>query len=208
MILLPVALLALAGCKDNKGNTADAGATDRTATPREVSGQIAYIQVDSLLKNYNLFIELSKALEDKAAKAENEVTAKGRSLERSMADAQEKVDKGLVTRAQAAELQEKLMRQEQNFYAHREKVQQELMEENQVMMNNIMFEINKFLGEFNSDYKYGMILTSSGGTPVIHADPALDITSVVLEALNASHAKSKGKGGEVKPAAGEAPAAE
>lgn len=190
-LLLSLAFL-LQGCNGG-GNATQSQQADKEYIRREVSSQIAYIQIDSLLSRYDMFIELSEVLEAKAAKAESEITSKGRSLERSLADAQEKVEKGLVTRAQAAELQEKLQRQERSFYQFRDRVQEELMEENQVMMNNIYNNLTTFLNEFNEDYRYGMILTSTGGAPVLHADPELDITDIVVEALNEAYAKENRK---------------
>ncbi|MCC8036196.1 MAG: OmpH family outer membrane protein [Rikenellaceae bacterium] len=168
----------------------------QTVTVAEVSSLIAYVDLEVLMERYELVVELGQALEEKATKAENELTSKGRSLERAVADAQEKIEKGLVTRAQAAELQEKLQRQEQSFYQHRERVQMELAEENQVMMNNIYHSLTSFIEEFNHDYRYGVILTTSGITPILHADPRLDITELVLEALNEKYAQEKKNGGE------------
>lgn len=208
-MLVPIAALAFAGCGNNGAGTQAAGGHAGDGAVRDISGNIAYVNMDSLLNRYEMYVELSTALEAKASKAENEVKAKGRSLERSMADAQEKVDKGLVTRAQAAELQEKLVRQEQNFYAYRDRMQQELAEENAVMVNNVMYALNKFLEEFNKDYRYAMILTTSGGAPVLHADPSLDITEEVAKGLNDAYAKEKKGGkGETAPEQTELPSTE
>ena len=94
---------------------------------------------------------------------------------------------------------------------NRYKMQAELAEENTVMMNNIYHSLNKFLEEFNSDYRYSMILTTSGGAPILHADPLLDITDLVVDGLNAQYAKDKKGGtsatdlaGDTAPAAGAA----
>ena len=195
LIVIPAALM-LAGC--GTGGTTEAnenenGAGQIAGSRGEVISQVAYIRIDSLISKYDLFVDKSSELQAKAAKAENELTTKGRSLERAVADAQNKVDKGLVTRSQAAELQQQLQQQEQNFYQHRDKVQQELAEDEQVMMNNIYNNLNEFLAEFNADYRYGMIIATSGGAPVIHANPELDITAEVLKALNDKYAKEKGK---------------
>lgn len=184
-------LLALVGCKNNGAGEATATVADTTA--RVASSQVAYINMDTLMSHYDMFLDLSSALEAKAQKADAELNAKGRSLEKSLSDAQTKVDKGLVTRAEAARLQEDLQRQQQSFLQHRDQVQSELAEENQVMMNKLYYSIDEYLKEFNSDYRYGMILSSSGGTPVLNADPSLDITAIVLKGLNEKYAKEKGK---------------
>ncbi len=186
IILAAAAALALTACggKNNADNTSSAA---EGGPARQTSNQIAYVQLDSLMGKYTMFEELSAALQEKASKAEKELAAKGRNLERSMADAQEKIEKGLVTRAQAEELQVKLQRQEQSFYEYREKMQAELAEENQVMMNNLYNSINKFLAKYNADYRYSAIFATSSGTPILHADPLLDITEEVLKGLNEAY---------------------
>lgn len=192
-----VLLVSLAGCGNNgNNNTAtpnDAGNADQPAVRREVSGNIAYIQMDSLMANYKMFIDLSSEFEAKAKQAEADLTSRGRTLEKNFADAQNKVEKGLVTRAEAAQLQEDLQKQEQSFMRVRETKNQELAEENQVMTNKIFYSIEEYIKEFNHDYRYSMILTTSGGAPILNADPALDITSVVLKGLNEKYEKEKAK---------------
>lgn len=201
MFLLPALLLGLFACGEKSGNPA--GAQDNVSQTADgapqaaISAYIAYVELDSLLSNYNLYVDKNAELTAKAKKAETELANKMRSLEKTFADAQEKINKGLVTRSEATQLQEDLQRQEQALYAHRDKVQGELAEEGQVLMNNIINNLDTFLAEFNADYKYSMILTTSGNTPVLHADPRLNITNAVLEGLNAKYAEEK-KAAETK----------
>lgn len=195
-IAASVLLLSLSGCGNNANNntasSTDAAGTDQPAVRREVSGNIAFIQMDSLMAHYQMYLDLSSDFEAKAKQADADLTSRGRSLEKKFTDAQNKVEKGLVTRAEAAQLQEELQKEEQNFMRVRDTKTQELAEENQVMTNKIFYSIEQYIEEFNSDYRYSMILTTSGGNPVLSADPALDITSIVLKGLNEKYAKEKG----------------
>ena len=193
LLIASAIAVTMTACNGGGGKTQDnveqaAGDT----VNRVVSDRIAYIKLDSLMQNYNMFIDLSSEFEAKAKKVEGEITSRGRSLEKAVADAQDKFEKGLVTRAEGAQLQEDLQRREQNFYQFREQKERELSEENQVMTNKIFHSVNDFVKEFNKDYTYGMIFTTSGGAPIMHADPQLDITDVVLKALNEKYAKEKG----------------
>lgn len=158
---------------------------------KEAGGQIAYVQLDSLMTRYDMYTELSAAFEAKAKQAEADLSSRGRSLERKYTDFQNKVEKGLVTRAEAAQLQENLQRESQNFSNVQSQKEQELAEENQVMMNKILNEIQEFIAEYNKDYRYGMIVTTTGSTPVLHADPQLDITADVIAGLNARYKTAK-----------------
>lgn len=186
ILLVALAAVAMTGCKSNAAKS-----TVEEADSTAVSSQIAYVDLDSLLTNYEMYKEMSEAYATKAKKANRDLESKGRSFEKDVASFQEKVDKGLVTRAQAEQMGAELQSRQQSVMAQRDKVMQDLSEEQQVMMNNVHYNIVEFLKVFNSDYRYGMILTTSGGAPIMNADPRLDITKVVLERLNADYAKQK-----------------
>ena len=198
-LVIPAVLLGLLSCgeksdKEVESKTVpDNGSVAESSLPA-VSAQIAYVDLDSLLANYDFYIDRNAEIQDKAKKAETELTNKTRALEKSFTSAQEKIEKGLVTRSEAMQLQEDLQKQEQSLYEHRDKIQLELAEESQVLMNNIINNIDTFLAEFNADYKYSMILTTSGNAPVLHADPRLNITTIVLDGLNEKYAAEKKSG--------------
>ena len=105
-----------------------------------------------------------------------------------MRDYQDKIQKGLVTRSQAQSIEENLNKKQQSFMQHRDQVMSELAEEEQVMLNRIHYSITEYLKEFNSDYRYKMILSSS---TVLNADPSLDLTQIILEGLNKKYATEK-----------------
>ena len=80
---------------------------------------------------------------------------------------------------------------ERDVLYHRDQVMSELAEEEQVMLNRIHYSITEYLKEFNSDYRYKMILSSSTTGPVLNADPSLDLTQIILEGLNKKYAAEK-----------------
>lgn len=186
-----IASVALVGCKEKTG-VSEIGSTDSVQV-RVPSSQIAYINIDSLVGKYDLYNDLRSAYEVKAKKAESDLTARGRNLEKEVRDFQDKIQKGLVTRAQAATMEEDLSRKQQNFMQQRDNVMRDMGEEEQVLLNRIHYSIVDFLKEFNSDYRYGMILSTSAAGPILNADPMLDITSVVLSELNKNYAAQKAK---------------
>lgn len=197
LLIAAAAALACVAC-GNKQNAAN-GTSDNTADGQTTAAAIssaqglnvAYIQMDSLLLKYTLAEELRTAYEAKINKADRELNAKGQKLERDMMDAQEKIQKGLVTRATAEEMQQKLYNQQNELMASRDRIMGELAEEEQVMNNRIYYAIMDYLEEFNADRKYAMIVSTTATGPILNADPALDITAEVLEALNARYAADK-----------------
>ncbi len=199
IILLAAAALMTVGCDKKAETTTQTG----DAPVREVSSKIAYVRMDSLMSGYAMYNDLSSEFEAKAKAADNDITSRGRALERRVADAQNKVERGLVTRAEAAQLQESLAREEQSLMRLQGTKQEELAEENAVMMNKIIFSIEEFMADYNKDYRYGLILSTSGGAPILHADPMLDITDEILKGLNEKYAAEKGKGEKKEAAATE-----
>ena len=186
-----VALLAFASC-NRGGGSKDTGSLDSTVH-RAPSSQIAYVNIDSLVSAYDLYFDLRTEYEKKVKKEDDNLTAKGRNLEKQVLDYQDKAQKGLMTRSQMAETEQKLQQQQESFMRQRETVMRDLAEEEQVLMKRILYNIDEFLKEFNADYRYGMILSTAGGSPVLHADPQLDITSVVLKTLNERYIAERAK---------------
>ena len=48
-----------------------------------------------------------------------------------------------------------------------------------------------FIDKYNEEKQYAMIITNNGGSPVVTANPALNITDDVLAGLNDEYIKSK-----------------
>ena len=115
---------------------------------------IAYVNIDTLVSKYNFYKDLQAEYESKAKKADDELSSKGRSLQNDVQDFQNKIDKGLVTRSEAATMQENLEKKQQDFLSHRDKVMSELAEEEQVMLNKIHYNITEYLKKFNEGYRF------------------------------------------------------
>lgn len=190
--------VALVGCGQKTGS-ATATSTDSTATVAtaqagpsiEYNGKIVYIVVDSLMRGYNYAIDLRGTFEEKSTKAQTELNNKARSLEREARDYQEKAQKGILTRSEAQTIETGLQQKEQNLMQFRDKMMQELTEEEAVTMNKISNAILEYVTKYNSEKKYSMIISSTGANTVLIADPSLNITADLLSGLNEEYAKTK-----------------
>ena len=154
-------------------------------------GDIVYVDLDRILMDYDMANDLRSVVETKAQNIQAEVTRRGKKLENDVKSFQEKMNKGLMTRSVAEVQQQKLMQQEQEFNEYAAKKQAEIQEEQVVMMNQLGDAIKTYLDKYNAEKQYAMILTNSGGAPVITADAALDITEDVLTGLNDEYIKTK-----------------
>lgn len=152
---------------------------------------IVYVNIDSIILNFDMTRDRRNDLLVKQKNAEGELNTKGSMYERGVKDYQEKVNKGLVTRAQAAQMEQALLQQQQELVALRDKLQGDLMEEEQVINRQIIDYITKYLDDNKSEYNYQFILGKSFGSVVLYSDSSYEITQRVLDALNKKYQAEK-----------------
>lgn len=174
-----------------KGGKQAEPATEEAATEAAQKGDIVYVDLDRILMEYDMANDLRSVVETKVQNIQAEVNRRGQKLEKEVAAYQEKIQKGLMTRSVAEVQGQKLQEQEIEFNNYAAQKQQEINEEQVVMMNQLGDAIQTFLNKYNEEMQYAMILTNSGGAPVITADPTLDITEAVLAGLNEEYIKTK-----------------
>jgi outer membrane protein len=155
------------------------------------AGSIAYVNIDSVIFKFDMFFDRREELMAKQKNAEAELNSKGSQYEKGAKDYQDKVNKGLITRATAAEIEQSLVQQQQELVSLRDKLQSNLMEEEQVMNRQILEYITKFLEENKAEYNYQYILGKSFGGVVLYSDNSLDITARVLDAINKKYKAEK-----------------
>ena len=148
---------------------------------------LAYINIDTVIFKFDMFHDKREDLLAKQKNAEAELNSRGSQYEKGARDYQEKVSKGLVTRATAAEMEQALLQQQQELVGLRDKLQSNLMEEEQVMNRQILEYITTFLDENKSEYNYQYIFGKSFGSVILYSDSAHDITQKVLDAINTKY---------------------
>lgn len=189
LILCAIAMMGAISCK-NAAST-DTAAVTETTEATSAEGKIVYVDLDRILMEYDMANDLRSVVETKINNIQAEINRKGQKLEKDVTAYQEKIQKGLMTRSVAEAQGQKLQQQEIEFNNYAAQKQQEINEEQMVMMNQLGDAIQTFLNNYNEEMKYAMILTNSGGAPVITADPSLDITEAVLAGLNEEYVNNK-----------------
>ena len=174
-----------------KGGKQAEPATEEAATEAAQKGDIVYVDLDRILMEYDMANDLRSVVETKVQNIQAEVNRKGQKLEKEVTSFQEKIEKGLLTRSVAEAQNQKLQQQDIEFQNYAAQKQQEIQEEQVVMMNQLSDAIKTYLDKYNAEKQYAMILTNTGGTPVITADAALDVTDDVLAGLNEEYIKTK-----------------
>ena len=163
-----------------------------TAEEREAhAGEIVYVELDRILQEYDMANDKRSVVETKVQNIQAEINRRGKKLEKDIADYQDKMNKGLMTRSVAEVNGQKLQKAQEDFNVYAQQKQAEIQEEQIVMMNQLADAIKTYLDKYNEDMGYSMILTNQGGAPVITADTTLDITDAVIAGLNEEYIATK-----------------
>lgn len=194
-------LMGLTACNNNTTAPADAQEADKAVV---TTGKIAYFYIDQVVNEYKFAIDQQTAFQaeyDKATKklnaTESAIQKDYTKLQNKVVELKDKVNKVLITRANAETEMQKLQAEEmkiqERINAHQQeaqKVANELAEKEMVVNNQIVNNIYEYVAKLNADLRYDIVLSSQTvGGPIINANPALDITAEIVEGLNASYTK-------------------
>lgn len=150
---------------------------------------LAYVDVDTLLMNYNFSKDLNEQILRKQENARANYTQKARQLDVEVKEFQRKLDNGaFLSRERAEQEQQRLLKKQQELQELDRKLSQELMEEQKKINEQLRDTLIEQLKKFNADKKYEMILSNTVGGTILLADKAYDITAEVLEYLNKNYA--------------------
>ncbi|MDX9919143.1 MAG: OmpH family outer membrane protein [Paludibacter sp.] len=171
------------------GSTKKVASNDSTS----VAGMpIAYINVDSLLLNYQFAKDANESLIKRQEDSRLNINTKARQLQNEMAEFQRKLENNaFLSRDRAEQEQNRLMKRQQELQELDGQLSQQLMQTQQKMSEELRDTINSFLKEFNKDGKYQLILSNTSSDNVLYATPGYDITNEVTKLLNERFAAKK-----------------
>ncbi len=153
--------------------------------------QLAYVNSDSLLQNYDYFKDKANELEAKRAKLEAEYTNRAQGLQNEINDFQRNVQN--MTMAQARAVEENLTQKQQNLIRYQQTLQQELMNDENLVNNELYDNVANYLEEYGRKNNLQLVLTYTKGSGVLYANDSLDITQEVIVGLNAEYNKKNNK---------------
>ena len=187
--LFPVLAAALVMTACGTKTTEQTAQTAQTETTAQVgTSDIAYVQVEAVLAQCDLFLTEGKALQEKTEKAQKSWAQREQNLQAEVAQLQEKFQKGLITSRDAQAQQESLQKRAASYQNNAQKEAQSLDEENYVFTNRAQDLLNRAVQQINADRKYKLIINASA---LIDADTTLNITPAVLQKVNELYAADK-----------------
>ena len=155
--------------------------------------KIAYVDIDTLLTNYDLWIELNEEMIRKEENVRATLNEKAKSLQSDYEDFERKLNNNaFITRERAEAEQNRILKKREELEALQERLTNELAIENE--KNSLLFRdsINAYIRDYNKEHGYNIILSRIGDN-ILYIDYAMNITQEIIDGLNARHAKNKKK---------------
>ena len=150
--------------------------------------KIAYVEIDTLLAKYNFCIDLNEAMVKKSENVRLTLNQKATDLEKQKQEFQTKYqNNAYLSQERAQQEYNRIAKLEQDLQALSNKLQSELMSENEKNSLQLRDSINSFLKEYNKAKGYSMIISNTGFDNLLYADSIYNITQEILEGLNARY---------------------
>ena len=160
--------------------------------------KIAYVEVDSLMTQFDFAKDYSESLQKKSINARNTLTQKGNALQAAVNNFQQKLNNnGFQSREQAASVQNAIQRQQNDLQQLQARLETELANETAKFNEALRDSLNNFLKAYNKDKKYDIILSKAGDN-ILFADKKYDITQDIINGLNKRYKPSAKKAEDKK----------
>lgn len=159
--------------------------------------KIAYVEVDSLMTQYDFAKDYSVTLQKKSNNARNTLNQKGGALQAAVNNFQQKLNNnGFTSREQAASQQAAIEGQQRDLQELQARLENELASETAKFNEALRDSLQNFLKDYNKDKQFDLILSKAGDN-ILMANKKFDITNDVINGLNKRYKPAK-KGDEPK----------
>lgn len=178
-----VMLFSLASCGGNNTDNGAPASADSTGNTRNL--KIAYVLIDTLTSQYELYKEASDNFQMKRTNAEATITKRGQSFATQLDQFQNKIRQNQLTQMQAEQEQKRLAKLQQDLQELEASLSASLQEEYQKELQSLTDTIQNFMAGYAKDKGYDYILCKSSGIDnVLYANEEFDVTAEVVTALN------------------------
>ena len=186
-LLIALVAMAFVSCKEQDKK---AEAAEKATAEAVVESDLAFVNVDYVMSQCDLFQSEGIALRDKTEKAQQKLAKREQNLQNEMQQLAEKYQRGLITTRDAQQKEKELQDKAAKFQTSAQNELKELDEEGMVFQNRLNDLIMRAVQELNADKRYKMIVQASA---LLDADESLNLTEQVLAKVNALYATEKSK---------------
>jgi outer membrane protein len=149
---------------------------------------VAYVNVDSLLMNYNFAKDLNESLlrKEESTRAtlnqrQNEINSAAQEFDRKLRN------NAFLSQERAQQEQERILKMNQEYQQLAERLTQELLLEQEKLNIQMEDTIKVRMVEYNRDKNYEIIFSNRTTSNILYAHDKYDITDDVVEFLNSKY---------------------
>lgn len=160
---------------------------EKTVAPVQVEGgvSVAYVRMDSLLLNYNVYKTMSEELLKQEESARATLNQKAVELQREMEDFQMKLEnRAFLSEERARAAQDNILRKQRNLQELTVKMEQDLVTKQKQMNDQLAATVDSVINVYNSEKGFTFILSTAGTDNILYGEKSLNITNDVLHLLN------------------------
>lgn len=149
---------------------------------------IGYVNVDSLLMNYNFAKDLNESLLRKQESTRATLNQRQGQINSAAADFERKLrNNAFLSQERAQQEQSRILQMDQEYQQLAERLTQELMLEQEKLNIQMEDTIRARMREFNQNKHYEIIFSNRTTSTILFADDKYDITNEVVEFLNSKY---------------------
>ena len=162
--------------------------TNETTQEEETVGlKIAYVELDTLMSQYQLYKDYSEVLTRKGNNIQKTLAQKQRALESHAASVQKKYESNeFTTRDEVERAQASIEKEQRDLAELADRLQSEFAIEQNRINDEARDSIQSFLKRYNKSRKYDYVMIKAGDNLLI-ANPKYNITNDIVKGLNKSY---------------------
>jgi len=184
--------------------TVDKGHTPPNVAMQDSAGNVvikpfpvAYVVLDSLMKNYTYFSVLEKHYESlvmsENTAMNNKEMALAAELQKEYEELEYKAQMKFINETELQKKAQELKQKEQTFLMEKQKKGIELQKKEASLLSVLNDSALASIKLYNSDNKFELILNDQGNSVILQGNPALNITDTVLKIMQSRYKASAKK---------------
>lgn len=186
-ILVAGTAILSTGCNNN-GKSGANSATSATSGSTQVSGngKLAYVDIDSLEEHYDVMKVKKEEFKKRQEAMDNELQRSYQSMQNDAAEVQKKAQANTLSQPEYEAAQKRLMQAQQSLETRKQALTDQLMKDSEEFNKGLKSRLDSFLNEYNKTHNYDFIFSYSagGGSSILYANKALNITDDVIKGMN------------------------
>ena len=151
--------------------------------------RIAYFDLDSLQAHYDYIKDVQGVAKTKENAMNLELSSLDRANQKKIEEWRQKGNN--MTQAEGEQAQQEYQAMQQNFASRKQALEQQLYKEEEDLRTTIRKKVEDYLKDYNKQKNFSYIIAYDANSFVYNKDTLYNITSDLVDGLNAAYKKSK-----------------